>query len=334
MKKALICGVLGQDGSYLSELLIKKGYQVIGLHRHPIIKKYSFDDDIFKNIKHLLGNDQFIIEYGDVVDPTSLWKIITKYTPDEIYNLAAQSHVNLSFKSSEITTQVNATGTLHLLNIIIEQCPHTKFFQASSSDMYGDNPNIVLNENSRFIPNTPYGASKLFAHNLVNIYRNKYNLNASCGICFNHESPRRGENFVTQKIAKSVAKIKLGLQDKLYLGNLDVKRDWGHAKDYVEAMWLINNSDKADDYVIATGKSNSLKHYVNTIFNYADLNPEKYIEIDPVFYRKYEKLDTVGDTTKIKKELNWSNTISFEGVAKEMYESAIQTIKEEHKLNY
>ena len=215
---------------------------------------------------------------------------------------------------------------LHLLNIIVDQLPNVKFFQASSSDMYGDNLDIILNENSNFLPNTPYGASKLFAHNLVRIYRNKYNLNASCGILFNHESSRRGNNFATQKIAKSAAKIKLGQQDKLHLGNLDIYRDWGHAKDYVKAMWHINQSEKCDDYVIATGESNSLKSFVNIIFNYAGLNPDDHIVIDPKFYRKYEKMKIYGDPTKLKNDFDWGASISFKEMAIEMYAKAYENI--------
>ena len=327
MKIALICGVLGQDGSYLSELLIENGYKVIGMQHHPITNSNSFDSDVYSNVKHLLDNENFIIEYGDLLDSTSIWKTVRKYKPDEIYNLAAQSHVNLSFTSSEITSMVNGLGVLHLLNSIVEHVPITKFFQASSSDMYGDNPLIKLNETCEFLPNTPYGASKLYAHNLVYIYRKKYNLNASCGICFNHESPRRGENFVTQKIAKAVAKIKMGIQHKLPLGNLDVRRDWGHAKDYVRAMWLINNHNDSDDFVIATGESNSLSYFINIIFEHAGLNPKEHIEIDPKFYRKYEKSEMTGDSSKIKEKLNWSSEISFKDMAIEMYEEALKVIK-------
>jgi len=183
-----------------------------------------------------------------------------------------------------------------------------------------------LNENSEFLPNTPYGASKVFAHNLVRIYRNKYNINASCGILFNHESSRRGNNFATQKIAKAAAKIKLGLQDKLHLGNINIYRDWGHAKDYVKAMWNINQSEKCDDYVIATGESNSLKSFVDIIFNYAGLNPDDHIVIDPEFYRKYEKTKICGDPSKLKNDFDWKTTISFKEMAIEMYEKAYENI--------
>lgn len=331
MKTALICGVLGQDGSYLAELLVENDYKVIGLQRHPTTKSNTLDDDLYSNIRDLLGNKRFTLEYGDMTDASSLWKVISKYKPDEVYNLAAQSHVNLSFQSSQITTEVNAVGTLHLLNILIEETPNVKFFQASSSDMYGDNPDILLNEKSAFLPNTPYGASKLFAHNLVKIYRNKYNLNASCGICFNHESPRRGKNFATQKIATSVAKIKMGLQDKLLLGNLDSKRDWGHARDCVEAMWEINKSDIADDYVISTGISNSLRSFLNVIFKSAELNPDDYVEIDTSLYRNYEKNETIGDPSKIKDKLGWSSKISFEEMAIEMYEKAFKELENKIK---
>ena len=329
MKTALIIGVTGQDGSYLSELLLNKDYLVIGTHRHLLVKKYDqYNINIyFKNIIHLIKNKNFILEYGDLLDPQSLWKLIDKYKPHEIYNLAAQSHVNLSFESSEITSKVNGLGTLFLLNIIVDISPNIRFFQASSSDMYGNNSLLIMDENSKFNPNTPYGCSKLFAHNMVNTYRDTYNVHASCGILFNHESPRRGNNFATQKIAKSVAKIKLGLEDKLLLGNLDIKKDWGHAKKYVEAMWLMLQQDNPENYVISSDKLYSLRLFVEKIFEYAKLDIKNYLEIDQKIYRKYERDNVRGDSSKIKNKLGWESKFNFDELAIEMYEHAINELK-------
>lgn len=329
MKTALIIGVTGQDGSYLSELLLNKDYLVIGTHRHLLVKKYDQDNIniYFKNIIHLIKNKNFILEYGDLLDPQSLWKLIDKYKPHEIYNLAAQSHVNLSFESSEITSKVNGLGTLFLLNIIVDISPNIRFFQASSSDMYGNNSLLIMDENSKFNPNTPYGCSKLFAHNMVNTYRDTYNVHASCGILFNHESPRRGNNFATQKIAKSVAKIKLGLEDKLLLGNLDIKKDWGHAKKYVEAMWLMLQQDNPENYVISSDKLYSLRLFVEKIFEYAKLDIKNYLEIDQKIYRKYERDNVRGDSSKIKNKLGWESKFNFDELAIEMYEHAINELK-------
>ena len=327
MKTALITGVTGQDGSYLTELLLSKGYLVVGTHRNLLVKKHDVDNIYLKNITHIFNNENFIVKYGNVLEPTSLWKLITKYKPDEIYNLAAQSHVNLSFKSSEITTETNALGALSLLNIIIDVVPNTKFFQASSSDMYGYSTASLLNEDDVFKPNTPYGCGKLLTHHMVNIYRNVYNLHASCGICFNHESPRRSGNFATQKIVRGTASIKLGLQDKLLLGNLDVKRDWGHARDYVDAMWLMLQQDKPDDYVIATGKSHSLRSFVEKMFKHAQLDIEKHVEIDQNLYRDYDTDTISGDSSKIKEKLGWESKTTFDELAMEMYDSALEELK-------
>lgn len=327
MKIALITGVTGQDGSYLAELLIEKGYYVIGTHRHLQVKTNYFEDIYFKNLLNIITHKNFVLEYGDMLDTSFIWKIIHHYKPNEIYNLAAQSHVNLSFESSEITAQTNALAPLYLLNTILELCPKVKFFQASSSDMFGSNSAHKLNEKHCFIPNTPYGCSKLFAHNIVNTYREKYNLHASSGICFNHESSRRGDNFATKKIAKSIAKIKLGLQDKLYLGNLDIRRDWGHAKDTVRAMWTILQQEIADDYVIATGEANSLQSFVDIIFSYANLDKEKYVVIDKSLYRSYEKKTITGDPSKINLKLDWKHSVSFEELAVEMYRNELNALK-------
>lgn len=325
MKTALITGVSGQDGSYLAELLLNKGYIVVGTHRYLLVKKYDQNNinTYFKNIGSLIENKNFKLEYGDILEPMSICKLIYKYKPNEIYNLAAQSHVNLSFDSSEITSKINGFGVLSLLNLIIDIDPNIKFFQASSSDMYGENNLTIVNEQSTFKPNTPYGCSKLFAHNLVNTYRKTYNIHASCGILFNHESPRKGYNFATQKIARSVARIKLGLDNKLLLGNLDLKKDWGHAREYVEAMWLILQHNKPNDYIISSGKPYSLRLFVEKIFEYAQLDIYKYLEIDKKFYRHYEQNNIIGDASKINKELGWSSKVNLDDMVIEMYEHAL-----------
>ena len=243
MKKALITGITGQDGSYLSRFLLEKGYMVYGLKRRSSLINTDRVDDIYEH-------PNFKLSYYDLNDTSAIWDLMIKIKPDEIYNLAAQSHVRVSFDIPEHTVDGIAMGTLRILNAMKTVCPESKFYQASSSEMFGDNPNHPFNEDSKLMPASPYACAKVFAHNLVNNYRNSYDLHASSGILFNHESPLRGETFVTRKITLAASKIKLGLQDKLFLGNLDAKRDWGYAGDYVEAMWLMLQQDKPGDYVI------------------------------------------------------------------------------------
>jgi GDPmannose 4,6-dehydratase len=256
-----------------------------------------------------------------------MYRLLNKYKPDEIYNLAAQSHVRVSFDIPQSTINTIVMGTLNLLEATRLICPNAKFYQASSSEMFGDNPNYPYNEDSKLTPASPYANDKLFAHNLMRNYRMSYNMFACSGILFNHESPRRGETFVTRKITIAAANIKLGLQDKLYLGNLDAVRDWGFAGDYVEAMWLMLQQQKADDYIIATGKTYSVKEFLNLVFEYADLDVAKYVEIDTRLYRPHEVPYLLGDATKANKVLNWKPKTDLKTLAIMMYEQDLQNIK-------
>ena len=246
MKTALVTGITGQDGSYLAELLLDKGYKVIGVKRRTSL--ISTD-----RVDHLINNENFILVYGNLNDSGCMHRLLLEHKPDEIYNLAAQSHVRVSFETPEETTEFVALGTLRLLEAYRNVCPEAKFYQASSSEMFGDNPEHPQSETTRLTPASPYACAKVYAHNLCRNYRESYGLHISSGILFNHESPRRGETFVTRKITRAAARIKMGLQDKLYLGNLDAKRDWGFAGDYVEAMWMMLQQEQGDDYVVATG---------------------------------------------------------------------------------
>lgn len=317
MKTALITGITGQDGSYLSELLLGKKYQVIGIKRRSSIINTG-------NIDHLYDNPNFKLEYGNMNDVGSMYRLLEKYKPNEVYNLAAQSHVRTSFDVPEETVDTIAMGTMRLLEAIRNVAPQTKFYQASSSEMYGDNMEPMKNEETRMTPASPYAAAKLFAHNLARNYRESYKMHVSSGILFNHESPRRGETFVTRKITKAVAKIKLGMQDKLYLGNLDAIRDWGFAGDYVEAMWLMLQQENADDYVIATGEIHTVKEFVEIVFDKANLNWRKYVEIDPRLYRPHEVPFLQGDSSKAKNILGWEPKIKFENLVEMMYFSDLE----------
>ena len=313
MKTALITGVTGQDGSYLAELLLDKGYKVVGVKRRTSLISTTRIDSIFAHIN-------FTLEYGSLHDAGCFWRLLTKYHPDEIYNLAAQSHVRVSFDVPEETVDSIAMGTLRLLEAYRSICPEAKFYQASSSEMYGDNPILPFNEETALCPASPYACAKVFAHNLIRNYRESYNLHASSGILFNHESPRRGETFVTRKITMAAARIKLGLQDKLYLGNLTAKRDWGYAGDYVEAMWLMLQQEKPDDFVIATGKSYTVKEFLEYVFEYAGLgDTDQYVRTDARLYRPHEVPYLLGDPAKAKKMLNWEPTVDFKGLAEMMY---------------
>lgn len=323
-KTAIITGVTGQDGSYLSEFLLSKGYRVIGLKR----RTSCFNT---QRIDHLYDNPNFQVEYFDLNDTACIWKTITKFQPDEFYNLAAQSHVRVSFDLSENTVDGIAMGTLRILNAIKEIKPDCKFYQASSSEMFGDNPEHPQSENTAFMPASPYACAKLFSHNLVNNYREGYGMHASSGILFNHESPRRGETFVTRKITLAAAAIKLGLQDKLYLGNLNAKRDWGFAGDYVEAMWLMLQQEKPDDYVIATGETHTVKEFLEEVFAHAGLSVEDHVEIDPRLFRPHEVPLLLGDSSKAKNKLNWSPKVTFKKLAKMMYESDLENLKRRNK---
>lgn len=315
-KTAMISGVNGQDGSYLSDFLIDKGYVVIGLKRRTV----GPDDYKYRNIRHLLGNSSFILEDADITDSASIYRLISSYGPDEYYNLAAQSHVGISFKTPVSTTEINLMGCLHALEAIRVIKPECKFYQASTSEMFGDNIKCPQNEETYFSPVSPYACAKLAAHHMVGTYRKSYGLYASSGILFNHESPRRGENFVTRKITKAAARIKLGLQKKLFLGNLEAQRDWGYAGDYVRAMWMMLQQDAPDDYVIATGKTNSVQDFLQYVFDYAELSVKDHVFIDPKFYRPCEVPRLWGDPSKAKEKLGWEPDISFQQLAEMMYE--------------
>jgi len=322
MKTALITGITGQDGSYLAEFLLKRGYNVVGLKRRTSTICTERIDNIYThpNLK---------LHYFNLNDSGCFWRLLLKYRPDEVYNLAAQSHVKVSFETPEETVESIAMGTLRMLEAIRTVDPTTKFYQASSSEMFGDNTNVPFNEDSKFMPASPYACAKVFAHNLVRNYRKAYGQFACSGILFNHESPRRGETFVTRKITLAAARIKLGLQDKLYLGNLDAKRDWGFTGDYVEAMWLILQQEKPDDYVISTGETHSVREFLECVFYAAGLDTSKHVEIDKRLFRPHEVPCLLGDSTKAKNILKWRPKVNFEELAKMMYESDLNTLKGE-----
>jgi|TARA_X000001388_G_scaffold25909_1_gene18112 GDPmannose 4,6-dehydratase len=321
MKTALITGITGQDGAYLAELLLDKKYRVIGLKR----RSSSFNTG---RVDHIFGHPRFHMEFFDLNDPGSIWRLINKYKPDEFYNLAAQSHVRVSFDIPENTVDGIAMGTLKIMNALRELRPNCRFYQASSSEMFGDNPSVPQSEATVFQPASPYACAKLFAHNLVNNYRVGYGMHASSGILFNHESPKRGETFVTRKITLAAAKIKLGLQDTLYLGNLDAKRDWGFAGDYVEAMWLMLQQKHPDDYVIATGETHTVKEFLEEVFSLAGLDVNKHVKIDERLFRPHEVPLLLGDSSKAKKVLGWQPKVTFKDLARIMYESDFKKVKE------
>jgi GDPmannose 4,6-dehydratase len=326
MKTAMITGVNGQDGSYLAEFLLSKGYNVVGLVR----RSSSPNNKRLVSILEDVCYDNFTLEYCDVEDGTTLTSLITQYKPDEFYNLAGQSDVSISFKVPEYTCQVVGNAVLKILGIIRTVSPHTRFYQASSSEMYGDSKDYGITgytETSIMMPVSPYAVSKLYAHNMVRVYRNAYNIHASSGILFNHESPRRGENFVTKKITKAAAKIKLGLQDKLVLGNLEAHRDWGFAGDYVKAMWMMLQQETSDDYVIATGKTYSVKQFLEAVFDYAGLGDyHKYVEYNSSHTRPNEVPYLLGDSSKSKRVLGWEPEIDMYSLARMMYDHDMQDI--------
>ncbi len=324
MKKALITGIAGQDGSYLSEYLLELGYEVFG-----IVRRNSTCENQENRLKHL-GN-KVTTFYGDLLDISSLQKILSKVMPDEIYNLGAQSHVRVSFDIPQFTAQTNAIGVLNLLECYKNICPNAKFYQASSSEMFG---NSIDEDNTQRLttpmkPVSPYGCAKLFAFNISNNYKNSYNLHICNGILFNHESPRRGSNFVTNKVVMGAVRIKLGLQDKLELGNIDSCRDWGHSKDYVKAMHLILNQDKPCNYIVATGVTNSVRDMCEYVFNKLDLNYKDYIIQNPKYLRPEELKYLKGDSSKIREELNWKPEYTFETLMDEMIEFWLKEFKNE-----
>jgi GDPmannose 4,6-dehydratase len=313
-KTALITGITGQDGSYLAEFLLEKGYQVIGLKRRTSLINTD-------RVNHIFDNPNMILEYHDLNDTASIWNLLLKYKPDEIYNMAAQSHVRVSFEISENTVDGIAMGTLRILNAAKAIVPNARIYQASSSEMFGDNPENPQDENTTLMPASPYACAKVFAHNLVRNYRQSYGMHISSGILFNHESPRRGETFVTRKITLAAARIKLGIQEKLYLGNLDAKRDWGFAGDYVELMWKMLQQDVPDDYVIATGETHSVREFLERVFDLAGLDIGERVVLDKKLFRPHEVPILLGNPSKAKEKLGWDPKIKFDALAKMMYEA-------------
>lgn len=331
-KIALITGITGQDGSYLTELLLSKGYIVHGIIRRSSSFNTGRIDHIYKDIHE--EDNRLFLHYGDLIDGTALNNLILKIQPDEIYNLAAQSHVAVSFEIPDYTAQVDALGTLKLLECVRnlyaigKQC---KFYQASTSELFGKVQEVPQRETTPFYPRSPYGVAKLYAYWLVKNYRESYGIFAVNGILFNHESPRRGETFVTRKITKAVARIKLGLQEKLYLGNLDAYRDWGFAGDYVDAMWRMLQLDKPEDFVIATGEMHSVREFCSEAFSLVDLDYKDYVVTDQKYIRPCEVDQLLGDASKAKSMLDWKPRVTFRHLIKMMVEHDLKEVENELK---
>jgi GDPmannose 4,6-dehydratase len=342
MKKALITGITGQDGSYLAEFLLNKDYEVHGIKRRTSLINTDRIDHLYQEPHEI--SRKFILHHGDLTDSSSLLRIIQEVQPDEIYNLAAQSHVAVSFEEPEYTANSDALGALRILEAIriLKLENKTKYYQASTSELYGSVKETPQNENTAFNPRSPYGVAKLYAYWITINYREAYGLYACNGILFNHESPVRGETFVTRKITRALSRIKLGLQSNLYLGNLNAKRDWGHAKDYVEAQWLMLQQDKPEDFVIATGKQYSVREFINlaasnlkikiewrgkNLDEIGSYNGKDIIKVDKRYFRPTEVETLLGDASKAKKKLNWSPKISFEKLVKEMTDEDLKLAK-------
>ena len=318
MTTALITGITGQDGSYLAELLLEKGYRVVGMVRRSSTRN-------FERIQHLL--DDITIEQGDLHDQSSLMALLEQYQPDEIYNLAAQSFVPTSWGQPALTAEVTALGVTRLLEAIRWVNPKIRFYQASSSEMFGKVREVPQKETTPFYPRSPYGVAKVYGHWITVNYRESYDLFAVSGILFNHESPRRGLEFVTRKITDGVAKIKLGMAQELRLGNLDSRRDWGFAGDYVRAMWMMLQQDKPDDYVIGTGETHSVREFCEQAFGAVGLNYEDYVVVDPRFYRPAEVDLLISDPSKAKKQLGWAPKVSFGELVQMMVESDLKRLQ-------
>ncbi|HUU17553.1 MAG TPA: GDP-mannose 4,6-dehydratase [Sedimentisphaerales bacterium] len=326
MKKALITGITGQDGSYFAELLLEKGYHIWGIMRRSSSFHTGRIDHLYKDPHE---HPRLRLVYGDLTDGNNLSTIINEIKPDEVYNLGAQSHIRVSFDMPIYTADVDALGTLRLLEAIRSSDKPAKFYQASSSEMYGKVVETPQTEKTPFYPRSPYGCAKVYSFWQTVNYREAYGLFACNGILFNHESPRRGETFVTRKITRAATRIKLGMQDKLFLGNLEAKRDWGFAGDYVEAMWLMLQQDKPDDYVVATGESHSVREFVAEVFGYLDLDWQKYVEIDPRYLRPSEVDYLQGDASKAKKVLKWEPKVTFKELARMMTDADMKIAEDE-----
>ena len=327
--KALITGITGQDGAYLAELLLEKGYEVYGtVRRSSSINTERIDGLISK----YSDDNQLTLHYSDLLDSSSITNLLNNIRPDEVYNLAAQSHVSVSFINPIFTTQIGTLGSISILEGIRHLNKDVKFYQASSSEMFGGASKELLNEKSLFDAKSPYGASKVFAHEITKIYRESYELFGVYGILFNHESPLRGETFVTRKISKAVGRISVGIQERLTLGNLDASRDWGYAKDYVEGMWKMMQHDTAEDWILATGVTKTVKEFAEAAFNVVGLSWENYVDISEKYFRPNEVDYLVGDATKAKNELGWEPTVDFDELVKIMVEHDITEAKKDLAL--
>jgi len=329
MKKALITGITGQDGSYLAEFLLNKGYAVHGLIRRSSTFNTGRIDHLYRDFHD--PDARIFLHYGDLSISAQLMDLLHSIEPDEIYHLGAQSHVRVSFDMPEYTGDITGLGTLRILEAIHKTGIKTKFYQASSSEMFGAAPPPQM-ESTIFQPRSPYATAKVYAYYIVQNYRDAYNIFATNGILFNHESPRRGETFVTRKVTRAATQIKLGLKDKLYLGNLEAKRDWGFAGDFVEAMWLMLQQDKPDDYVIATGETHSVREFVEKVFSKLNLDYNKHVEVDPRYFRPTEVDVLLGDSTKARKMLGWKPKVSFEKLIDMMIAADLELAKKEKTL--
>jgi len=330
MKKALITGITGQDGSYLAEFLLEKGYEVHGLIRRSSSFNTERIDHLYKDPHDPTA--KLFLHYGDMVDGMGLREILTRVQPNEVYNLGAQSQVRISFDQPVYTAQVDAVGTVRLLEAIRDMGLQTRFYQASSSEMFGKVAEVPQKETTPFHPRSPYGCAKVYSFWQTVNYREAYGMFCCNGILFNHESPRRGQTFVTRKITRAATRIKLGLQDKLYLGNLNAKRDWGFAGDYVEAMWLMLQQEKPEDYVIATGKMHSVREFLDSAFDLVGLDWREHVEIDPRYFRPAEVEKLCGDASKARRVLNWQPKTSFEELVTIMIEADMKLAKRERLL--
>jgi len=332
-RKALVTGITGQDGSYLAEFLLAKGYEVHGIIR----RSSSFNT---QRLEHLYQDPHQVdarlyLHYGDLTDSSVLSRLLLEISPDEIYNLGAQSHVRTSFDLPEYTAEVTGLGTVRLLEAMRETGVQPRFYQASSSELYGKVVEVPQSESTPFYPRSPYACAKAYAFHVTRNYREAYGLFAVNGILFNHESPRRGETFVTRKITRAVGRIKQGLQDKLYLGNLDARRDWGYAPEFVEAMWLMLQADTPDDYVIATGETHSVREFLQHAFGHVELDWERHVELDPRYERPTEVDLLIGDPSKAKRDLGWEPRVKFEELVGIMVEADVEVARREaHGLTY